>query len=492
MHTYRAPLRGRLTRRVETLQPFKGRLFLSLVACSLALAALTAPPSAFAETAPAQIDPSVALPVAPAHRLRVGLGRSLSAAEVAAPGGMLVLAGGAVVAETAPGQALKLVLDAGGIALPDIPARFPALRLVPLGQDVAIPADAAAPPPAPANFLTYGARRYRGEFEVLVNTKDRKLSVVNVVDLEEYLLAVVPREMSSDWPLEALKAQSVAARTYALSHLGRWATEGFDVVDTTLDQEYAGLGAERARTSEAVWATRGHVLTYAGQYANTMYHASSGGRTEANEIIYTSTPVPYLRSVPDFDNVPGNSRYAWTFTFSQEELNQTVQSAGYKVGTVAGVSPVGPVGQSGRPSGWSVAGALSSIRLTGQQFRTLLGLPSSPRSVTVQQGGVGNAMRTYQAGDTITVMGPNGTVQARTVRGTAIAVAAGAPAAAAGAVTAVGGNLVSRPAGLVVEGGGYGHAVGMSQWGAYAMAQQGKTYAQILTHYYTGTQVEVR
>lgn len=427
--------------------------------------------------------------------MRIGVGRSLTAAELTAPGGLLVIAGGQLVGQTPPTQPVKITLDAAGIGVTGFAGRFTAVRFVPAPPAVApAPVSPTAPPPAPANPIGYGTRRYRGEFEVVLN-KERKLSVVNVVNLEEYLLSVVPAEMQANWPLEALKAQAVAARTYALSHLGRWAAEGFDLVDSTTDQEYAGLTAERSTTNAAVWLTRGQALTYNGQYVNAMYHSSSGGHTENNEVIYNSVPVPYLRGVVDYDNVPGNTRYSWQFTFTSDQLTQKVQGAGYSVGTVTGVAPAGTIGSSGRPSAWSIAGLLSSVRLTGQQLRSMLDLPSSPRTVAVQEGSTTNATRTYQATDTVTVMGPDGSLQTRTVKGTAIAVTGGAPASAAsaaGAIVAVSGNQVTLPSGIVVSGGGFGHAVGMSQWGAYGMAQLGTKYVDILTHYYTGARVENR
>lgn len=404
---------------------------------------------------------------------------------------MLVIANGQLVGQIAPAQPAKLSLDAGAIAVAGITGRFPAVRFVAV-TPATLPTTVSpnTPPPSPTNPIRYGGSPYRGEFEVVLN-KSGKLSVVNVVNLEEYLLSVVPQEMQANWPLEALKAQAVAARTYALSHLGRWSAEGFDLVDDTTDQVYDGLTAERSLTNTAVWLTRGQALIYNSQYVNAMYHASSGGHTENNEIIYNSVPVPYLRGVVDYDNVPGNTRYSWQFTFTGAELSQKVQGAGYSVGTVTDVSPAGTVGSSGRPSAWSIAGMLNSIKLTGQQLRTLLGLPSSPRSVTVQAGGTSLATRTYQTTDTVTVMGPDGTLQTRTVKGTAMA-AVGGSVSAANAVVAVGGNQVSLPGGIVVTGGGYGHAVGMSQWGAYGMAQLGTKYMDILTHYYTGARVENR
>jgi SpoIID/LytB domain protein len=144
--------------------------------------------------------------------------------------------------------------------------------------------------------LTFDGREYRGTL-VLWN-RGRGVSVVNGLSLDTYLRGVVPAESPSHWPLAALEAQAVAARSYAVAQLrpSSW----YDLLPTTADQVYGGVRAESPRSDHAVYATLGQVLTWDGQVARTYYSSSSGGRTEAVQDAWPgSAPIPYLRSVPD-------------------------------------------------------------------------------------------------------------------------------------------------------------------------------------------------
>lgn len=468
----------------------------------LLLAALPAPPSALAETTPppGETTPTptptpTPVPAPPADPIRVGLGRSQISAEVKAPAGLSVVADGAVQLQTAAGQTLRLDLVQGQIQVAGVAKRFAGpVRLVPITPAPAAGATPPVPPPAPANPVSYAGRAYRGEIEVLVTKKDAKFSIVNVVNFEEYLLAVVPAEMPSTWHPEALKAQAVASRTFARYNMGKgkYPDEGFNVQNNTSDQEYDGLAGEKAAASQAVTATAGQVLTYNGAVANTMYHSSSGGHTENNQIIYSGgTLVPYLQGVEDYDNVPGNRNYAWKYFYTPEEFKKKLIAGGYDVGDVVTVAAAGTPGSSGRPSQWRVIGMKLSALLTGERLRAVLSLPSSTRTVTTLPGGAVPAARTYAGSQVVSVIGADSVVRQRTAAGTVVRGAAGPAAPAVGSLVTRGATIQLQ-GGFEVAGGGSGHAVGMSQWGAYGMALQGKTYVEILTHYYQGTKVETK
>ena len=144
--------------------------------------------------------------------------------------------------------------------------------------------------------LTLDGRAYHGT--LALRSQGGGVSVVNGLSLDTYLRGVVPSESPSHWPLAALEAQAVAARSYAVAELrpNSW----YDLVPTTADQVYRGVAAERPRSDHAVYATLGQVLTWNGQIARTYYSSSSGGRTEAVQDAWPgSAPIPYLRSVPD-------------------------------------------------------------------------------------------------------------------------------------------------------------------------------------------------
>ena len=140
---------------------------------------------------------------------------------------------------------------------------------------------------------------YRGSIRVHHDAQGL-IDTVNVVSIENYLLGVVPAEMPYDWPAEALKAQSMAARTYAVNGL-KPGNPAWDALDTTQDQVYLGLNHERAETTAAVQATARRVMTHAGQPILAYFFSSGNGRTEANEDVFGGSPLPYLRSVVDID-----------------------------------------------------------------------------------------------------------------------------------------------------------------------------------------------
>ena len=137
-------------------------------------------------------------------------------------------------------------------------------------------------------------RPYRGQ--ILVDVVDGKLRAINVVGLEQYLDGVVPAEMPATWSPEALKAQAVAARSYALAT--RNVAAPYDAYPDTRSQMYLGISAESPATTAAVTATRGQVLLYDGKVATTYFYSTSGGRTESS-LDWNGTPLPYLVSVPD-------------------------------------------------------------------------------------------------------------------------------------------------------------------------------------------------
>jgi len=154
-----------------------------------------------------------------------------------------------------------------------------------------------APADEGSGLVVYGGKPYRGRIEVFANTRGT-LTVVNVVGLEDYVRGVVANELSpGGWPaIEALKAQAVAARTYAVSNAGRFRSQGFDLLPTTRSQVYGGRSTEHPLTDRAVAETRGLVATHAGRPINALYTSTCGGRTENAEDIFGGEPVPYLRA----------------------------------------------------------------------------------------------------------------------------------------------------------------------------------------------------
>lgn len=268
--------------------------------------------------------------------------------------------------------------------------------------------------PTDGGYVWIGGRWYRGRTQLVPTSKG--MTAVNHVDLEQYLYSVLGAEMSPNWPQEALKAQAVAARTFALHKTATSGNSVYDVGDTTQWQVYKGLESEGQGTHLAVNATAGQVITYNGQPILAVFHSSSGGHTENVEDIW-SQPLAYLRGVADYDI--GAPVYQWTQDFSRTELSRKISG----VGSVTSMTPERTTPQ-GRIVTMSVKGTGGTKRLSGADLRKALGLKS-----------------------TLFVVNSTGN-------------------------------------GFQINGRGYGHGLGLSQWGAHNLAQQGTNYQQILSHYY--------
>ncbi len=273
---------------------------------------------------------------------------------------------------------------------------------------------------------------YYGDFEYFRYAND-KLTVTNILNVEDYVKGVIPYEMSASWPVEALKAQALCARSYFASSVGRFSMYGFDVTNDDLSQVYHGTNLANAATDSAVDATAGEYVTYNGSICSTFYFSSDGGGTEDCENIFTNS-LPYLRGVLDpFENdVPQslNSRKSWSYEFTGAQLSAKLAAYGYTGGDIVSVTPEYSDTNNVIRMTFSDAGGNTKV-LTKQSNYSVLGLPSI--HYTVAQS-------------------PAGT--------------------------------------FVITGGGWGHNVGMSQFGAYSMAlNYGLNYRQIVRYYFTGVSI---
>lgn len=284
--------------------------------------------------------------------------------------------------------------------------------------------------PEPSGFIQVNHTPYRGYIAILKRTG---LTVVNYVLVEDYLYGVVPKEMPPSWNVEALRAQSVAARTFALKNRKRHSAEGFDLCSTSHCQVYEGMLAEMRTTTEAVDSTRGEVLFYKGAIMDALFHTDSGGMTESSEYVWGS-PVPYLRAVTEVQM----QTQPWNRTISMSEFAQKLEKNGRAIGTLKEVrlSPL-TVGKgssdrspSGRVRSAEFVGTKGRITLSGNELRSTFSLPSTLFSIRVGKTDIN------------------------------------------------------------FSGYGSGHGLGLSQWGAKAFADKGKSYKDILFHYYTDVTLE--
>ena len=168
-------------------------------------------------------------------------------------------------------------------------------------------------PSSPENFLRCNGKPYRGLFDIFPN-KGGRLTVVNQLAMEEYLLGVLPAEINpKSYPEPAaLAAIAIAARTYAMKNTGRFRADGFDLSDDTRSQVYEGVSLENKDTDEAVQQTAGLAVYYDGKLIDAMYMSTCGGRTEDSSNVFDTPPVPYLKSVfAQLKALPARERESW-------------------------------------------------------------------------------------------------------------------------------------------------------------------------------------
>lgn len=304
-------------------------------------------------------------------------------------------------------------------------------------------------------------RAYRGSLEMLNFAKG--LTIVNRVNVEEYLYAVVPSEVPSSWPRAVLEAQAIAARTYTFANLGRFKSRGFDLLPTVASQVYNGVLSETKSVTEAVDSTRGLILTYQSKPIGAFYYDNCGGYTESSQNVW-GFPQPYLQAVPDklsspryglmapaelytwlksrpeaYSNHPkysNRSAYRWSHWITREEIEARLKLSD-TVGRILSLTVV-ERSISGRAAKVLIEGDKGEKILKGDAIRSLGGLRSNLFVVQPKLG------------------------------------------------------VAGLPESFVFTGGGWGHGVGMAQSGAAGMAAAGYSFDQILAHYYQGAELTMK
>jgi stage II sporulation protein D len=262
-----------------------------------------------------------------------------------------------------------------------------------------------------------------------VVAREQGLAVINEVELEDYVKGVVPSEMNSSWHPEALKAQAIVARTYALYQRLRPRDPDYHVTATTQDQVYRGLSGQDQRVQQAVEATGGLIVAYEGQPILAAFSSTAAGSTEDAMNVWAKD-LPYLKGVEcPFDST--SPYYQWRAEFRLQDLEEALRRQGTPVGTIAVVTPSG-YSQAGRVTRLRVLHSAGELFVRGEELRRLIGysvIPSTQFEVAS--------------------LGPT----------------------------------------MVLIGRGAGHAVGLCQWGAKEMAGQGYPYSTILRYYFPGTEL---
>lgn len=280
---------------------------------------------------------------------------------------------------------------------------------------------------APAKIKING-KNYRGLFDFYPS--DKGLLLVNELPLEEYLVGLINCEISSLWPVEAVKAQAVIARSYAIYQMDVRRGAIYHLESTVMDQVYNGVDIEDVRAERAVQETAGEVLTYSGKVIQAFYHSNCGGHTEASRNVW-GADMPYLQGV-DCRYCLNTPSARWETALPLGKIELLLKGAGYKAAGLSSIR-VGVKNRSGRLQDIIVATAKGELVIPAVIFRKTIG---------------------YSV-----IKSTNFTVKA-------------------------------RGDDLLFSGFGNGHGVGLCQWGAKQRAADGFNYREILSYYYSGARIE--
>ncbi len=313
-------------------------------------------------------------------------------------------------------------------------------------------------PQNPKESFYLGDKQYRGGLRVFAVGRSSTMTLVNAIPLEDYLYGVVPQEVIPSWPAAALEAQAVAARTYALYTMETNKNKDYDVKPSTDYQMYAGRAGEHNATTVAVDKTKGMVMFYNQKPINALFHSDGGGYTEDSVNVW-GTALPYLKGVKDYSQAP--STRTWTVTTTRQAMEVNLRAAGKGVGTLKSIQltplkaqpmETADRGVSGRVKSATFIGSDGKVTVDGDALRSIFGLKSTLFDFYVNHN-------------------PNGKDSAKPYH-----------------------TFTNKNDTVYILGHGWGHGLGLSQWGAAEMAKQNgdkdqEYYKKILTHYYSGINI---
>ncbi len=283
------------------------------------------------------------------------------------------------------------------------------------------------------SYIVINKKIYRGNI-ILNLSKNKKLNVINELNIEDYLKGVLPKEVDPNWNSEALKSQAVISRSYVIKNLNRHACDNFNVCATVHCQVYGGASAETEECNKAVDDTKSEILTFNGEIAQTVFHASCGGYTENPKYIWDwKIDVPdYLKGIRD-KYCSTSTHNKWCSTLSEQTIRKKLLNAGYKVDEIKSLD------LSGKTSGHAkefitIKHKQGKLKLNAYKFRLAVA-PDTIKSSYIK-------------------------------------------------------NIKKDGKNFIFTGTGWGHRIGLCQCGAKVMAEKGFSYKEILKHYYPGTEVE--
>lgn len=340
-------------------------------------------------------------------------------------------------------------------------------------------------------LIKYEKKPYRDGIQLIADGND-KIMVLNYITMDHYLYGVLQGEMGKSAPLEALKAQAVAARSYALTNLNIHKNYGFNVCTTTHCQVYKGYSGEYARTNEAVDETSGEFLYCEGKPVTAYYHKNSGGYTQNSSDVWR-TQLPYLKAVED----SYSPDYCWTATMSFDTIKSRLETCGYEIGTIESVE-IAECNESGAVAEFNIIGSEDTVTLKKEAVRTVLGGSSIKStqffissdvvttSSTPNNLYTTNGSQIANSANDIYVISSTGSKQARNVDGL-VASNGSSNQTISMSTSSVGQSVASGS--VTFTGKGYGHGIGMAQDSAIAMANEGMYYDEILKYFYSDVEI---
>lgn len=345
--------------------------------------------------------------------------------------------------------------------------------------------------PTEKGYIRSEGREYRG-FLFTIRLDDGKYTVVNQVNFEEYLYGVVPKELSASYPIEALKAQAICARTYAANSIGNYNKQGFDMTGDQNSQAYGGVAVETANTTRAVNETKGSIVTYGGKPAQVFYFSTSGGYTLNSKDVWL-TDLPYLRSVEDkYQESVKPDKGAWNLTVTAERFKEILANKGVDIGDITDLQT--EINPQGAVTKLTFVGTNGTKTYEKEMTRNVLGLKSQVYTVTA------NRPKGEEVTNSIYALTANGIEKITNdfiVRGNdsynngyTYAAKTSDATETITAKTETVPDTSSEGLTFTLSGYGWGHGVGMSQYGAVGMAYKGFSSTDILTYYFQGTTIE--
>ncbi|KAF5045816.1 Amidase enhancer [anaerobic digester metagenome] len=358
--------------------------------------------------------------------------------------------------------------------------------------------------------FSINGKSYRGMLTFVMH--GGTMTAVNIVDLDMYLYGVVPAEMPASYEMEALKAQTISARTYAMMKISAYRSLGYEFNDTISCQVYNGYSGESARSTQAVNATSGEIAVYNGSPIEAYFSASTGGYTENSENVWAN-PLPYLRAVPEIAEDGDNS---WKVTLTLIDLDALLSAKGENIGSAEDIV-ITKLSTGGRVQEMKIVGSRGSKTLTKEGIRTYFSaassgsLPGKMFTINGKGGEIGiygetgkrsvNKTSNTGSGTLAEVAAKNGIVantegSLSAMNGRNISISGGSTAGSYVSqssdyeIYSVDISTVDNSGRFIIEGIGRGHGVGLSQKGAQAMAKLGYKYDEILKYYYTGITIE--